>query len=225
MPTPSLKRMIKAFLLLHMHIYNIIVLCQRMLWSGLLLLVLLLYSLPSGLTVTENMRLSVFYRLSIWLIMNLHFYYWFCLFLMLYTKHEFAALDPSAPASSRAGALPSARSAGAFGGLRSGLAIVFCFFALISWNALVIEMNSLWHYVWLFLFGLQFSIMAFAFYFLLDKELHFFVWWLGFFSLLLTIMYALIQFIVQNEAAMAWAEHMSFIAYAMTFIAFALLIK
>ena len=197
MPIPSLKRMIKAFLLLHMHIYNIIVLCQRMLWSGVLLLVLLLYSLPSGLTVTQNMRLSVFYRLSIWLIMNLHFYYWFCLFLMLYTKHEFACL----------------------------FAIIFCFLAVVSWNGLCIDLSSGWHFLYLILFGTHFSLMAFSFYFLLEAQVLFFVWWLGFFSLLLTIMYALIQFVVQNEAAMAWGEHMSFIAYAMTFIAFALLIK
>jgi hypothetical protein len=164
-----------------------------MLGPGLLLLVLLLYSLPSGLTVTENMRLSAFYRLSIWLILNLHFYQWFSLFLGLYTQDEFACL----------------------------FAIVFCFLALVSWNGLCSDLNSLWHFLYLILFGTHFSLMAFSFYFLLENQMHLFVWWVGFFSLFLTIVYSLWQFIVQNEAAMAWGEHMSFIAYAMTFIAFA----
>ena len=75
------------------------------------------------------------------------------------------------------------------------------------------------HYIWTFLFGVNFSLMAFSIYPLLTSQRLILVWWIGFVSLLVCILWSIGQF-VRDRDKIGVPEHITFMVYNATFIAF-----
>ena len=93
-----------------------------------------------------------------------------------------------------------------------------------SWLGLCYDLTTWLHFMHTLAFVLTFSAMAISFYFLLKEPLHIAVWLCGFLAILFTIFYTLFTYIT-NEANMGPIEHLSFLSYCCTYLAFSLLLN
>jgi hypothetical protein len=106
----------------------------------------------------------------------------------------------------------------------SVFAIFFLALATVSWLGLCYDLTTWLHFMHTLAFVLTFSAMAICFYFLLKEPLHIAVWLCGFLAILFTIVFTLFTYIT-NEANMGPIEHLSFLSYCCTYLAFSLLLN
>jgi hypothetical protein len=93
--------------------------------------------------------------------------------------------------------------------------------AAVAWLGLTLWLDGIIHHTWTGLFVLSFSGMAFALLPLLqDQRMVMMVWWFGFGTLLVSILYALACFVRGYTQRFAIAEHVAFMCYHLTFILF-----
>lgn len=158
---------------------------------GPCVLVLLSGSMFSSLSVSECMRRSACYRVLMVSMMMGQFWRW---------SHFISSLS---------------HANYAYGELSQRFLQV----ATVCWLGLCFDLHSNRHYVWTFLFGANYSCMAFALLPLLHSEYEKLVWFGGFLGLLVSILACLIA-LIQNSKHMGYAEHIAFIVYNITFMAF-----
>jgi hypothetical protein len=160
-------------------------------WSALLLLGLFAFSFPSGLSITMTMRNSLLYRLALVLTMLSHYARWTGIFLDLFHNDPVAAM----------------------------YALFFLAIAALAWLGLCYDLVTQFHLGCTTIFILSFSAMAFSFRLLLKEPVHIMIWWCGFWSLLVTIVYTIFKFI-KNHDEFGPAEHLAFSMYGFTFLAY-----
>ena len=167
---------------------------------GVVVILLLFNSIFSGVSVSECMRKSMLYRIVLSSLMIGQFMRW---------SHFISSLSHTHGFSSQCLLLANLT----FGFLSQCFLLASC----VCWIGLCADLYSNGHYIWTFLFGANFSCMAFSFFPLLHSEYDVMVWTYGFLSLLISILACLVAL---NTKHVGWLEHVAFIVYNITFVSF-----